>query len=160
MPSHSQLIIEGQKVSPVRDSQSRKEPGASSIEKFETALSNLKVDFLHRLYQSLSPVQDPQLRKEPMAPLLKAESLPDFFRVKYRFLWQMENEQISTCTRRASRDLRQERGRPYFDLVFTDWLQNMVVKTLPKRIADRFLDIGMRGERSCSTPANGNMKHL
>ena len=45
MPSHSQLIIEGQKVSPVRDSQSRKEPGASSIAKFETALSNLKVDF-------------------------------------------------------------------------------------------------------------------
>ena len=47
MPSHSQLIIEGQKVSPVRDSQSRKEPGASSIAKFETAPSNLKVDFFY-----------------------------------------------------------------------------------------------------------------
>ena len=55
-----------------------------------------------------------------MAPLIKAESLPEFFRVKYGFLWQVENEQIFTCTRRASRDLRQERGRPYFGLVSTD----------------------------------------
>ena len=74
-----------------------------------------------------------------MAPLIKAESLPEFFRVKYGFLWQVENEQIFTCTRRASRDLRQERSRPYFRLVFTEWLRNIVVKTLPKRIADLFL---------------------